>query len=89
MAAANSQASESASVAAATALRLLDPGWATATTSGLVAAAGGDAGNEHPNEQTAQNHSHLGYTYIAGRGFMGRLMGRGWRKAKRGRSDTQ
>lgn len=62
MLAANSQASESASVAAATVLRARPRLGLVATAAGLVAAPGDDAGDEHPNEQTAQNHSHAGYT---------------------------
>ena len=63
------------SVAAAAALRTARPrlGLAAAAT-GLVAAAGDDAGNEHPNEQTAQNQSHADNTYEVGRGFMGASM---------------
>jgi hypothetical protein len=62
MLAANSQASESVSVAAATVLRARPRLGLVATAAGLVAAPGDDAGDEHPNEQTAQNHPHAGYT---------------------------
>ena len=51
------QASESASVAAATVLRARPRLGVIATAAGLVAAPGDDAGDEHPNEQAAQ-HSH-------------------------------
>jgi hypothetical protein len=62
MPAAISQSSESASVAAATVLRARPRLGLVATAAGLVAAPGDDAGDEHPNEQAAQNHSHAGYT---------------------------